>query len=62
MPARLSATIRTILAMVVFGAVTLASAVAQEPPLADGRLLPRLADELAQMYAAPLCLRLQPYL
>jgi len=39
-----------------------ASAAAQDPPLADARLLQRLAAELAQMYAAPVCQRLQPVL
>ncbi|MEB3271032.1 MAG: hypothetical protein VKJ44_05235 [Synechococcus sp.] len=39
-----------------------ASAVGMDPPLADGRLLPRLQSELAEMYAAPLCARLQPVL
>lgn len=39
-----------------------ASAAAMEPPLADGRQLPRLQNELAQMYAGPLCVRLQPVL
>lgn len=39
-----------------------ASAAGMDPPLADGRLLQRLQSELAQMYAAPLCARLQPLL
>lgn len=39
-----------------------ASAAAMDPPLADGRLLPRLQSELAEMYAPPLCARLQPVL
>lgn len=39
-----------------------ASAVGMDPPLAEGRLLQRLQTELAQMYAAPLCARLQPLL
>jgi hypothetical protein len=39
-----------------------ASAAGMDPPLADGRLLPRLQSELAEMYAAPLCARLQPVL
>lgn len=39
-----------------------ASAAAMEPPLADGRQLARLQNELAQMYAGPLCIRLQPVL
>lgn len=39
-----------------------ASAAGQDPPLGDPRLLGRLQQELAQMYAAPLCQRLQPLL
>lgn len=39
-----------------------ASAAGQEPPLGDPRLLGRLQQELAEVYAAPLCLRLQPLL
>lgn len=39
-----------------------ASAAGQDPPLGDLRLLARLQQELAQIYAAPLCQRLQPLL
>lgn len=39
-----------------------ASAAGQDPPLADPRLLGRLQQELAQMYAERLCQRLQPVL
>ena len=39
-----------------------ASAAGQEPPLGDPRLLGRLQQELAQMYAERLCQRLQPVL
>lgn len=39
-----------------------ASAAGQDPPLADPRLLSRLEQELAEMFAAPLCQRLQPLL
>ena len=39
-----------------------ASAAGMDPPLADGRHLPRLQSELAQMYADGLCARLQPLL
>ncbi len=39
-----------------------ASAAGQDPPLGDSRLLARLQQELAVMYAAPLCQRLQPVL
>ena len=39
-----------------------ASAAGQDPPLGDPRLLGRLQQELAVMYAAPLCQRLQPVL
>lgn len=39
-----------------------ASAAAQDPPLADPRQLGRLQQELMQIYAAPLCQRLQPVL
>lgn len=39
-----------------------ASAAGQEPPLAGRPLLQRLQNELAQMYAAPICARLQPVL
>lgn len=39
-----------------------ASAAGQDPPLADPRLLGRLQQELAEMFAAPLCQRLQPLL
>ena len=39
-----------------------ASAAASDPPLADVRQLQRLQNELGQMYAAPLCARLQPLL
>ena len=39
-----------------------ASAAGQDPPLGDPRLLARLQQELAVMYAAPLCQRLQPVL
>lgn len=39
-----------------------ASAAGMDPPLADGRQLPRLQSELAQMYAEGLCARLQPVL
>ncbi|MFM7087322.1 MAG: hypothetical protein ACKOXO_10095 [Cyanobium sp.] len=38
------------------------SAASQEPPLSDGRLLQRLQEELSEMYAPPLCARLQPVL
>ena len=39
-----------------------ASAAGQDPPLADPRLLGRLQQELAQMYAERLCQRLRPVL
>lgn len=39
-----------------------ASAAGQDPPLGDPRLLGRLQQELAQMYAERLCQRLQPVL
>lgn len=39
-----------------------ASAAGQDPPLAGRQLLPRLQNELAQMFAAPICTRLQPVL
>lgn len=39
-----------------------ASAAGQEPPLAGWASLPRLRHELAQMYAEPVCARLQPVL
>lgn len=39
-----------------------ASAAGQDPPLADGRVLVRLQQELAEVYSAPLCARLQPVL
>ncbi len=39
-----------------------ASAAGQDPPLDDPRLLGRLQQELAQMYAERLCQRLQPVL
>jgi hypothetical protein len=39
-----------------------ASAAGQDPPLADARLLARLEDELAQMYAEPVCRKLRPVL
>jgi hypothetical protein len=39
-----------------------ASAAGMDPPLADGRHLPRLQHELAEMYAPALCARLLPLL
>jgi hypothetical protein len=39
-----------------------ASAAQQDPPLADARLLSRLESELALIYAAPVCNRVQPVL
>jgi len=39
-----------------------ASAAGMDPPLADGRQLARLQNELAQMYAATICARLLPVL
>ncbi|MFM7312120.1 MAG: hypothetical protein ACKO0M_02970 [Cyanobium sp.] len=38
------------------------SAAGSDPPLADGRQLPRLRSELTQMYAEPLCARMLPLL
>jgi hypothetical protein len=39
-----------------------ASAARQDPPLAGAVLLPRLRQELSQMFAEPVCARLQPVL
>jgi len=39
-----------------------ASTAGMDPPLADGRQLPRLQNELAQMYAGTICARLLPVL
>lgn len=39
-----------------------ASAAGMDPPLADGRQLQRLQNELDQMFAPPLCARLRPVL